>query len=412
MAIKTIRVKNFKSFRDVEVHLGDFNVLIGANASGKSNFIRIIEFLRDIQRYDLGNAISLQGGSEYLTNLNIGSGEGLYAEVLLSGFDSLDMGLVGTSDDGSTLHLTPHDARHGFSIAFLNAPPGFEIREERLTLNGQFVSTGFGRPARTFGVGAVHFERRGGVTTACLEPPEGVSFAEYQMRGLASERVTGQSFMLDQLLFNVERIIKDTATYDFDPKLPKKATPVTGKADLEEDGSNLAIVLKRIIQSEEGRRKLANLLRDLLPFVTDLDVENFADKSLLFSLTETYAKDKHLPASLVSDGTINITALIVALYFEKKAIAIIEEPERNVHPHLISRITAMMKDASRQKQIIVTTHNPEVIKSTDVSDVLLVSRDAEGFSTISRPAEKEEVKVFLQNEMGLEELFAQNLLHA
>ena len=44
MAIKSIRVKNFKSFKDVEVHLGNFNVLIGANASGKSNFIQVIKF--------------------------------------------------------------------------------------------------------------------------------------------------------------------------------------------------------------------------------------------------------------------------------------------------------------------------------------------------------------------------------
>ena len=90
----------------------------------------------------------------------------------------------------------------------------------------------------------------------------------------------------------------------------------------------------------------------------------------------------------------------MALYFEKKSIAVIEEPERNVHPHLVSRITAMMKEASRQKQIIVTSHNPEVIRNADTGDVLLVSRNSEGFSTISRPAEREDVKVFLQNEMG------------
>jgi len=52
-----------------------------------------------------------------------------------------------------------------------------------------------------------------------------------------------------------------------------------------------------------------------------------------------------LPAFLISDGTINIIALLVALYFEKKPLAIIEEPERNIHPYLISRVVDMMKDA-------------------------------------------------------------------
>lgn len=48
MAIKRIHVKNFKSFKDLEVEFGKFNVLIGANASGKSNFIQMFQFLRDI----------------------------------------------------------------------------------------------------------------------------------------------------------------------------------------------------------------------------------------------------------------------------------------------------------------------------------------------------------------------------
>jgi predicted ATPase len=208
------------------------------------------------------------------------------------------------------------------------------------------------------------------------------------------------------------RPLQGIAIYDFDPKLPKKATPITGKADLEEDGSNLAIVLKNIIENGDQKRKLENLLGDLLPFVAGLEVEKFADKSLLFSLRETYAKKQSLPASLISDGTINITALIAALYFEKKPVAIIEEPERNIHPSLISKLVAMMKDASQGKQIIVTTHNPEVVRHADIGDVLLVSRNGDGFSTISRPSENNEVKVFLQNEMGLEELFVENLLHA
>ena len=70
----------------------------------------------------------------------------------------------------------------------------------------------------------------------------------------------------------------------------------------------------------------------------------------------------------------------------------------------------MMKDASQHKQIIVTTHNPELIKHADLDDILLVSRNKEGFSEISRPSEKEEIKVFLENDMGLDELYVQNLL--
>jgi predicted ATPase len=208
----------------------------------------------------------------------------------------------------------------------------------------------------------------------------------------------------------LEEIISDISIYDFDPKLPKKATPITGKAELEEDGSNLSIVLKNITENKEKRRKLFNLVKEILPFIGNLEVEKFADKSLLFKLQETYFRKEYLPASLISDGTINITALIVALYFEKKPLTIIEEPERNIHPYLISKVVNMMRDASQKKQIIVTTHNPEIVKYAGLDNILLVSRDKEGFSTISRPADKRELKTFLENEIGIEELYVQNLL--
>ncbi len=141
-------------------------------------------------------------------------------------------------------------------------------------------------------------------------------------------------------------------------------------------------------------------------------MEKLADKSLLTSFKEIYSENKSIPAFLISDGTINITALIIALYFEEKSLIVIEEPERNIHPYLISKIVEMMVDVSERlnKQIIVTTHNPEVVRYTDIDNILLVYRNDKGFSQISRPAEKEEVKIFLENEMGIEELYVQNLL--
>lgn len=151
-------------------------------------------------------------------------------------------------------------------------------------------------------------------------------------------------------------------------------------------------------------------MHDLLPFVTDVKVDRFAaDKSLLISMRESFSED-YLPASFLSDGTIHLTALILALYFDKAPIVIIEEPERNSHPHLISKVAAMLADASKQKQVIVSTHNPELVKHARLEDLLLVHRDADGFSQISRPAENEQLKVFLENDLGVEDLYVQDLL--
>ena len=80
MAIRRLKVSNFRSFNELDIELGDFNVLIGANASGKSNFIEVLRFLRD-NTSGLSNALSLQGGSGYVQNLQIGSSKPLSIDV-------------------------------------------------------------------------------------------------------------------------------------------------------------------------------------------------------------------------------------------------------------------------------------------------------------------------------------------
>ncbi|PKB61225.1 MAG: hypothetical protein BZY79_04925 [SAR202 cluster bacterium Casp-Chloro-G4] len=204
--------------------------------------------------------------------------------------------------------------------------------------------------------------------------------------------------------------LSEIGIFDFDPKLPKKTAPITGVTELASDGANLALVLNRISTDGESKRAFLNLMRYMLPFVHRMDVSKVADKSMYFTLRETYARNFELPASLLSDGTVNITALIVALYFEKNKLVVIEEPERNVHPALMSKTVEMMKEAAQKKQIIATTHNPELIRHVDLEDILLVCRDESGRSVVIRPAQSEDVQTFLENDFQISDLFVDNLL--
>lgn len=336
MAITKIKVSNFKSFDELEVDLRPLNIVVGGNAAGKSNFLEIFRFIRDLAAHGLENAVSLQGGMEYLTNLRIGVAKPVSIEVSTS------------------------------------------LATYRLSFR-----KGANQPVEIF---------------------------EQEIDALSSEEVVRVPFVNGTRPECNLNWLPSSAIFDFEPKLAKRATPVTGKADLEPDGSNLAIVLRNILQDDDRREIFVRLLKDALPFVDHLKVDRFADRSLLIALKERYSDQSYLPASFLSDGTIHLTALILALYFEKAPVIIIEEPERNIHPHLISKVVGMMKDASRNKQIIATTHNPEVVKNADLEDLLLVQRDEDGFSRISRPAESEELKVFLENDLGVDELYVQDLL--
>ena len=112
----------------------------------------------------------------------------------------------------------------------------------------------------------------------------------------------------------------------------------------------------------------------------------------------------------MSGGTINLTALLALLYFEDKPVVIIEEPERNIHPNLIAKLVSMMQDVAEHcnRQILITTHHPEVVKYAGMTNILLLRRDPDGYSVVTRPAEREELEVFLET-MGIDELYVQNL---
>ncbi|CAG0971733.1 MAG: Chromosome partition protein Smc [Candidatus Methanoperedens nitroreducens] len=415
MAINRIRLSNFKSFKDLDVELGKFNVFVGANASGKSNFIQSFKFLRDMNNHGLDNAISMQGGIEYLRNISLGQSEEFSLEVTT---DDLFMSFLPEVSKDERIRIDRYETIYKITIKFKNEGEEYEIIKETIEQKCNFVKLERINSDDKFyekeipGKGKIIISKLNGKIKFSSIQPDEVKIREEDILPsfLRDDKFESKSLLLQYLFFIMSPFFIDFSIYDIDPNLPKKATPITGKADLEEDGSNLAIVLKNILENEDNKRKLSNLVRDVLPFVEDMDVEKLTDKSLLFKLREIYSKNQYLPASFLSDGTIYITALIIALYFDRKPIIIIEEPERNIHPYLISRLVNMMKEVSEEKQIIITTHNPEVIKHAGLENIYLLSRNEEGFSTISKPSDKEEIKIFLENEMGIEELYVQNLL--
>jgi len=412
MAINRIEVSNFKSFKDLKLDLGDFNVVIGANASGKSNFIQIFRFIRDIANQGLENAISLQG-SEYLSNLGVRPPQVLPLRLRVTPY----MGFAWRVGDEFIGKVREVD--YQFALKFGAKGTEFEIDKDLLTCSldyARWSSSDNGNPedAENIATGALVIRKKkdGTLKFSLTGSPGAKVRAEDLFPSYLRKQVPGKILLLEIPYFlpPLQEVFREIGIYDFDPKLSKQAVPVAGKSELEEDGRNLSLVLKSIVENKDRKRRFSNLLKDLLPFVKDLSTDKFADRSLLFKLRENYFSNVYFPASFISDGTVNISALLIALYFDRKALTIIEEPERNIHPHLISRVLDMMKDASKKKQIIVTTHSPEVVKHAGLENILLVSRDRDGFSSISRPSEKKQVKVFLKNEMGLDELYVDNLL--
>lgn len=419
MPIQQIHVENFKSFSELDIDLARFNVVIGSNAAGKSNFISIFRFLRDIATAGIVNAIALQGGADYLVNAKIGTTRDLVIRVRYLPENPVEF-VENRRDGPPVLGMKACESSYEFALRFTGQQDEFAIVRDRLTIGCEISACRHKGAAivedNRIGTGQIEVSSENGVIRYSVHIPEGCPLREDEIVPFffRNKRLPEKTLLLETIygfpLPHLDRFFDRIAVYDIDPKLPKKGIVITGKQEMEPDGANLALVLKKIIGDPERKRKFSNLLRDTLPFVEEFSVQKFMDVSLILTLRERYAKSRDLPASSLSDGTIMIFALIIALYFEDRPFIIIEEPVSHLHPFLVARVIAMMKEASVKKQIMVTTHSTEVVKHTRLDDILLISRDSEGYSVISRPADKEEVRTFLANEIGIEELYIQNLL--
>ncbi len=213
MKLRRVRVQNFKTFDDLDLELGDFNVFVGANASGKTNFIHILEFLRDIAVSGLENAVSLQGDVEFLRNINIG------AEAL------------------SEFEFFFDRAFYVFSLKHFKTKKGYKVIRDVCQgpgLGGDLVMVKNRRGA----VDVEHYDEDHNLVEYDLERPL-----------LEDRKVSPGELLLSSGLFgypfqDASRDIEAISIYNFDPRLAKSATSISGKADLEEDGSNLALVLE------------------------------------------------------------------------------------------------------------------------------------------------------------------------
>ena len=426
MPITKLTIENFKSFDRVEVELRDFNVVVGPNAAGKSNLIEAVAFLKDIVEHGLEDAVAIHGGMKVLRNFAADGNQLLRVRVEYDEFanadesvaDGISYQVVHRNDDkikGIKIGCGAYD----FSIRPHKRGAGFSVVHDEIYQRITLVEIRPPWEVETLCEGALTLNQRNGMFRARLDPPlsKNIKLADVSpilspvTVRLPSRSLILQSPYLRMVGFYFWGALENARIYDFDPKKPKQAVPIAGVKKLDGDGGNLAIVLQEILRRAEDRRRFVNLVSDLLPFVDSVGVDTLAYNSLLAKLTERRSSGKRdLSVAWASDGTISVLAMVAALFFEKGELAVFEEPECNMHPQLIGRLVQMMKEASERKQIILTTHNPEMLRHSDLEDILLVQRDDDGNSILTRPADSATLKIFLENELGIEDLFVQNLL--
>jgi predicted ATPase len=431
MAIRRLKVSNFRSFNELDIELGDFNVLIGANASGKSNFIEIFRFLRDIRNNGLRNAVAMQGGRSYVQNLQLGPSRALSIEFA----DDQDVGygVMQEDEEEKAVFIQVNEMTYGFSLSASTENSRFH--EESWDIHRDVVTRKFtayqidddlesstSRAGARLGGGSLTAERENGKLVPKFDIDskideqflENVTFLPIKPDWFSPEDLLLESRFFPLLLTGKPNppfgTISDIGVYRIDAMASQQARQAKAPAELTEQATNLVPILDRLLSDESKRKTILNLVRFLLPFIEDIGVQAQIDESLLLYVTETFTDSTKLYAGLLSEGTIAAIALLVVLYFEDSPLVIFEDPDRGMHPRLMGRVVEMMKEVSKKKQVIITTHHPEIVRYAGVENLLFVSRDKDGYSQISRPADKTMVKRFLENDVGIDQLYVDNLL--
>ena len=426
MYIKNVSIKNFKSIEQAEIKFTPLTIIVGPNASGKSNLISVFRFIEDIIRYGIDNAIMLQGGIQYISCANIAKGENVEIEFALD--LSTEQWKRVLRDRKFALHI--QEITYKFIIKPNQRGMGYKINYDYLKIKYGCCSLSDGNRGKRYkNLNILYitvFERDNyntdikPVSDIIPKDNEYVNdlneqlindiFTDYFVEMANEIKSELMLFRLPLLLspaFSVNTFIR---TFDFDPKELKKASQIASTNILNENGSNIAFILKKILKNKEQEKKFRVLVNRFLPFVNSISIENNPDKSMSYKIEEKY-NNKEFYSNFLSDGTVSIFALIIALYFEDQSnIIILEEPERNIHPKLLLSLLSAVNDVSKEKQVVITTHNPELLRHAQINDILFTKRDEKGRTIVNKPANNKNVIRFIEQDLGLDDLFLQNLL--
>lgn len=350
--ISRLVLGGYKSIEHCDLEMGRLNVLIGANGAGKSNFIGFFRLINRILDKQLQISVGLAGGPDALLHFGRKKTEELSAELYFG-------------QNGYRFTLRPtEDNRMLFS-------------KEALWWNqhGDWRSK------------SGHFE------TYVEEQKSQTRIYNYVVPAMRSWR-----------LYHFH----DTSG----SALVKQVHNINDNAFLRDDAKNLAAFLLRLqLNHEEHYQRIVKAVRLVAPFFGDFYLRPTVGSKEKIQLEWTeQGQDEPFTASALSDGTLRFMCLATVLLQPKAfmpAAILIDEPELGLHPFAISVLGGLMKSASRERQLIVSTQSVELVNEFDAEDLIVVDKRG-GASTFRRP-DTEVLKEWLED-YTLGDLWKKNLL--
>jgi predicted ATPase len=380
--IRTIKLQSFLSFGSTaeETDLLSLNVLIGPNASGKSNLIEAVGFLRSSPK-DLSIPIRDGGG---------------VSEWLWKGTDASPVAKIDVTVCFPSGRMP---LRH--TIAFTMVGQRFELVDESVENEHARPAHGEdayfyyryqqGRPAIQVCIEADETTDTDGRPQRRLRREDNIKHDQSIMSQRQGPEYPEISYLSSQ--YSMIRLYREWNLGRYTPsRVPQKVD--LPEDFLEEDASNLGLVLNDLEHKVGFRNLLIERLKQFHESFSDVSTKLHGGTVQIF-LHENNLRQP-IPATRLSDGTLRFLCLMSVLcHPSPPPLICIEEPEIGLHPDVLPMVAELLVEASHNTQLIVTTHSDVLVDAlTSVPESVVVCEKHNG-STVLRRLQADELKPWL-----------------
>ena len=417
--ITLIEALNYRCLRYVQRPLNPFHVLVGPNASGKTTFLDVVGFLRDLVSEGLDTALSARA---------------LNPEELLfrRQGDRLELAVEARIPDVLRKLTAKPDldtVRYEVAIGFDETQRQFEFKAETLLLKKARVlrpsqRSLFPMPPSAPDSLLTNIRQRNNkiVINKVADGNDNFYSETYERSGkgwapsikLGPQRSALGHLLVDESSFPVAAWFQEYLTagvqrFVLNSLKIKSPSPPTQAAGFLSDGSNLPWVVARLRHKDQERhRTWIKHLQTALPDLVDITTFERPEDKHCYMIYE-YEEGLKVPSWLVSDGTLRLTALTLPAYLtDLQGIYLIEEPENGVHPRAVSTAYDSLS-SMYEAQVLLATHSPVVLSTASMDDVLCFAKDDNGSTDIVLGSEHPLLQKW-QGEVDLGTLLASGVL--
>lgn len=358
--IKSFIFENFKSFVKAELSLENMTIMVGSNASGKTNAIEGIKILSEIST-GRDFSVILDGSKNVDSNIRGGS-KGC------SKFDTdyFKLGCIVDLDQESDLEYTIK----------IKVTDRIFVDEEclyKVLSNGEkeivFKTKEASKDSEDIKVEYNNGKVGKNPDITCIR--SSAVLPQMSSKILPTNNTFRNNIMfIDKIIENLRNILfLDPVPYEM-----RDYSRITD-AELRPKADNLSSVLYKLCQDESNKNTILNIIGKLPENeIVDIDFIETSIGDVMFQLKEKYGDgSKFVEAKRLSDGTIRCLAVIASLISEKPySIIVIEEVDNGIHPSraksLINAISSLCKE--RKIDAIITTHNPALLNAVSKDDLI------------------------------------------